>query len=102
MRLAARAVIVALAAAATPAAGQPDDPPAVVCRVDGYDVVILNPGETPLAAGAGIRWSVRIARSEGLHVLSRPLEPGRVVVLTGALGSSFLEPGDGCLAAVDG
>ncbi|MDH3264840.1 MAG: hypothetical protein OEM24_12700 [Paracoccaceae bacterium] len=106
------ALILLLAAlAAAPAAAQQADAPApegegegeespVICQVSGYDVVIVNPGTAPLAAGIGVSWSVRFARMEGVHVLDSDLAPGAIHVLTGALGSSYLSTRTPCVASI--
>jgi hypothetical protein len=75
--------------------------PGLVCRVEGYDVALINLGETPVEAGTMINWSVRFSRSEGHHELDRTLEPGSLVMLNGVLGSSYLRSGTECRIEVD-
>jgi hypothetical protein len=98
MRRAAPAALLLLAAAG--AAAQTADAPPATCRVDGYDVVLINTGTDPLPQGTGFGWSVPFARAEGVHVLEGDLAPGRVIVLTGALGSSFLRTTTECIATL--
>jgi hypothetical protein len=75
--------------------------PAVLCKVEGYDVVISNTGEEILPEGLGVTWSVPFARAEGTHVLSRDLEPGHIAMITGALGSSYLGTRTVCIASLE-
>ncbi|MCU4652688.1 hypothetical protein N8I71_07585 [Roseibacterium sp. SDUM158016] len=77
-----------------------DTAPGVICRVEGYDVALINLGEVPLAEGTTIHWSVPFARMEGSHVLLRPLEPGRLEMIGGALESSYLGPETECNASL--
>jgi hypothetical protein len=77
-----------------------DAVPGLVCRVEGYDVALINQGETPLEAGTTINWSVPFSRSAGQHELDRTLGPGALVMLNGVLESSYLRPGTECRIAV--
>lgn len=68
----------------------------IICQVEGYDVALINRSEAPVAQGTIIHWSVPFARMDGSHVLLRPLTPGRLVMIGGALGSSYLGPETEC------
>ncbi|MGP1355802.1 hypothetical protein [Roseicyclus sp.] len=94
-----RIALAVLAAILSPAhaAGAGDAPAGLVCRVEGYDVALINRGEAPVEAGTSVTWSVPFSRSEGQHHLERPLEPGALVMLNGVLESSYLRPGTECL-----
>lgn len=72
---------------------------AIACEVAGYDVIIFNQSARPVPAGTNVEWSVPFARSDGKLTLTKVLEPGRAVFLTGALGSSYLDPDTDCLAS---
>ncbi len=86
-----------LTALAAPIAAQQTGPPAsVTCQVAGYDVILVNVGTEPLVKGSEIAWVVRFARMESTHQLTEMLEPGRMVFLTGALGSSYLNTNTPC------
>lgn len=74
--------------------------PGLVCRVEGYDVAIINQGSTPFEAGTIISWSVPFSRSAGQHELDRTLGPGALVMLNGVLESSYLRPGTECRIAL--
>lgn len=89
-RVLATAALAALGVAAPAGAEEHDPQGDIICRVDGYDVVLVNTGAEDLAEGTAISWAVTFARSDGTHALTRPLAPGGVIVLTGALGSSYL------------
>ncbi len=78
------------------AVAQASDPQAIVCSVAGYDVMIENQADTPVAAGTEIHWSVPFVRGEGTHVFEEELAPGGRVFLSTALGASFLDPGRAC------
>ncbi len=76
------------AAQQVPEAGQPV--PGLECITTGYDLVLVNNGTEPLAAGTALYWSVRFVRLEGTHMLTADLPPGGSVHLTGALVSTYL------------
>jgi hypothetical protein len=97
MRRAGPAALLLFALTGTGAVAQAPD---VACKVDGYDVVLSHSGTKPLPEGSALAWSVPFARSEGVHVLERALAPGRVVVLTGALGSSYLTSATECFVTL--
>ncbi|PWK62382.1 hypothetical protein [Roseicyclus mahoneyensis] len=73
-----------------------DLPPGLVCRVEGYDLALINTGATPVAAGTVIGWSVPFARADGRHDFDAPLPSGGMVMLGGVLESSYLRPGTPC------
>jgi hypothetical protein len=83
-------------ASALPVLAQDDAASPLECEVNGYDLILRNGGENAIATGLAIAWTVRFSRSEGVHVLEKPFEPGARVYLTGALGASYLEPGTPC------
>jgi hypothetical protein len=97
--LALLAAISCPAAAQVPPAQEPEETD-VSCLVDGYDVILVNPGTEPLVAGTPIAWSVRFARAQGVHALEKELAPAARHVLTGALGSSYLDGRTICLASI--
>lgn len=92
-------ILLALALGPVALSAEEQASPDLTCKVDGYDVIMVNSGTIPVPAGSEIDWSVPFARSEGRHVFDRELVPGGVVVLTGALGSSYLTPSAECLVA---
>lgn len=77
-----------------------DGVPPVVCKVSGYDVIVSNAGDVPIAAGTRITWSVRFARRQGEYALASDLQPGISVFLSGALGSNFLDSDRPCTASI--
>jgi hypothetical protein len=86
--------------ATTPVEQEPAAPGTVVCTVSGYDVIIHNKGGDPIASGASVEWSVPFARMDGIHVLTKDLELGGRMFLTGALGSNFLSSEAECEASL--
>lgn len=86
-------------AAAAHAQAIDDEAPDVACEVAGYDVIIVNQSLESIPAGTKVEWSVPFARSQGNHTLARNLEAERPVFLTGALGSSYLDPDTDCFAS---
>lgn len=96
MRQGLRKVALGVVLVSSSAALADDAPDRVSCRVEGYDVALINNGEEALAEGTIIHWSVPFARADGRHELVRPLEPGRLVMIGGALGSSYLDPQTEC------
>ena len=88
------------AALAQDASTTPAEPSGVTCTVSGYDVIIHNKGDAPIASGASVQWSVPFARKEGSHALIKDLEPGGRVFLAGALGSNFLSSKAECEATL--
>ena len=72
----------------------------LTCQVSGYDVVLLNGGPEAIGEGTEVVWNVPFARKDGRHVLTRPLEAGGTVFLSGVLGASYLDPKKPCTAAL--
>lgn len=68
----------------------------LACNVAGYDVVVRNEGQEPVAAGIALEWSVPFARRSGSHRLDAPLEPGGQVFLSAALGNNYLDSSKPC------
>ena len=99
MRARATALVV-ITALVGQAVAQTGEAVAVTCKVEGYDVVLVNGGDSALPAETVLDWSVPFARAEGSHRLERALDPGRIVVLTGALGSSYLGTRTRCLISL--
>lgn len=91
-----RAASVVAALASSSAALAADAPSGLSCRVEGYDVALLNHGDAPVAEGTVVHWSVPFARAQGSYEFLRPLAPGGIVMIGGALGSSYLGPGTDC------
>ena len=85
-----------------PAARADDPPPGLICRVEGYDVGLINQGDVPVPVGTVIAWSVPFSRSEGEHAFDRPLAPGAMEMMNGVLESSYLRPGTECLVTAAG
>ncbi len=71
---------------------------AVTCSVSGYEVLLKNAGSDTWPTGTTIAWSVRFAKMAGTHTIDRPVEPGAIVFLASALGSSYLDPRKKCEA----
>jgi hypothetical protein len=87
---------VLIAATLAPPVAAEEAPPGLVCRVEGYDVALINGGEAAIPEGTVIAWSVPFSRSDGRHVFDRPLAPGGMVMMNGVLESSYLRPGTEC------
>lgn len=69
---------------------------AISCQTAGYDLILINSGDVALAEGTEIAWAVDFARAEGFHVLNRPLEPGRRIVIVAATDPSYLTTDTPC------
>lgn len=86
---------------ASPAADPAEaPPPAIACKVNGYDVMLTNATDAALPEGTAIAWNVPFARREGELVLTRPLDPGATAVVTGANGANYLTVRTPCEAAL--
>lgn len=82
--------LIALLLASGPIAATAETGPGIACIASGYDVIIRNESEVPVAAGTQIDWRVAFTRTTGTHTLRAALEPGARVNLSGAMGSDFL------------
>ena len=71
--------------------------PGLECITTGYDIVLVNRGTEPLAAGTVLAWSVAFARLKGEYILDRDVEPGRTVHVTGALLTTYLSKPKPCV-----
>lgn len=69
---------------------------AISCQTAGYDLILTNSGDVDLPEGTEIAWAVRFARVEGVHMLSRTLEPGKRVVIVAATDPSYLTTDTPC------
>ncbi len=69
---------------------------AIACQTAGYDLILMNSGDVALPDGTEIDWAVEFARAEGVHVLDRPLEPGRRIVIVAATDPSYLTTDTPC------
>lgn len=84
-------------AAAGPAAPQEAS---ISCEASGYDVIITNDGSTEIISGASIAWTVPFARKAGTFETTRDLAPGERTVVSGAMGSDYLQAGTACNATI--
>ena len=67
---------VLIAATLAPPLSAEEAPPGLVCRVEGYDVALINGGEAAIPEGTVIAWSVERTS-------------GRKVVVAPSLGSTY-------------
>lgn len=72
----------------------------VSCEASGYDVIITNDGTADVASGAVIAWMVPFARKTGTFETTRDLAPGERTVVSGAMGSDYLQAGTACTATI--
>ena len=63
------------------------------------DVMIVNKGLAPLAAGTEVHWSVPSAGKQGNYTLAAALAPGKGVYVSGVLGGG-VEAGRPCKASI--
>ncbi|MES2843995.1 MAG: hypothetical protein V4747_03085 [Pseudomonadota bacterium] len=63
----------------------------LTCKVNGYDVILMNPTDMPVPLGTQVDWNVPYARMTGTHTLTADMAPDGQAVLSGALAANYLD-----------